>query len=124
MKLVSVKVMNREQIDKLAAYGPDVYHSISESKTRRVVLCYLKKAGASTPYRISREAKLDYGNISGAIFGNGRRFSFELSLVFLGLIRVDTYAVNKKTISLTPAGLEIAGLIEQVLEWSEPYEVP
>ena len=116
--------MNREQMDKLAAYGPGVYHSISGSKTRRVVLCYLKKAGASTPYKISRESKLDYGNISGAIFGNGRRFSFELSLMFLGLIRVNKYAVNKKTISLTPEGLEMAGLIEQVPEWNTHLEVP
>jgi len=106
--------MEKQLAKKLLSYGREIYLSIVRSTTRKKVLNYLKNNGIATPFEISRRTGLDYANVRGAIFGNGKRFARETSLQFLGLVKSEPGPKGSTLYSLTPEGMKIAGMIEQM----------
>lgn len=94
--------------------GYDLYFSLERSSIRREILKYLKEYPSGAPiYDISRNITASYANTKGAILGDGRGYNIETSLINMDLVTCNKARGSLVLYSLTPRGLEIAGLLEE-----------
>lgn len=118
--------MDKKDVDK-ADIG-QIHRSLKNSKVRDKIynhLCDISPKGA-TPDELSELFRSTPTNVSGALNGDGERFSETDALVQIGVVRCDRFESHGHTFEVyyaTPYGLEVKDRVKVYKHRSSLFEI-
>lgn len=94
---------------------PRLLRAFRRSRDRRKVLLALSRRGQSDIPDLARETALRWERASAALFGSGRAYRKDFSLVALGCAELAHTSIGRVA-RITPLGRDVAKLLAHALE--------